>query len=85
MSKASRMYWACVQANGVAEMVPVPGAKPGWPEGGLIPDLLRQQITFIRGKPHGDQVRLRSKHAVSRQVVLPAFGGEKWATTGHGS
>jgi hypothetical protein len=36
MSKASRINWACVQARGVAEKVPVPDAKPGWPVGGWL-------------------------------------------------
>ena len=35
-SRASRMYWACVQASGVAEKVGVPGVKPGWPAGGSL-------------------------------------------------
>ncbi len=34
IDQASRTNWACDQASGVAENVPVPGAKPGLPDGG---------------------------------------------------
>ena len=42
----------------------------------VIPDLLRQQVTLVRGASDGVQVRLRFKHVMSRQIVLPAFSGE---------
>src|SRR5215204_289996 len=34
MDHASRTYWACEQASRVAERVPSPSGKPGWPAGG---------------------------------------------------
>ena len=42
----------------------------------VIPDLLGQQVTLVRGTSDCDQVRLRSKYVMSRQIVLPAFSGE---------
>src|SRR5271165_2992150 len=44
----------------------------------VIPDLLGQQITVVRGTAYGNKVRLRPKHVVSRQVVFTAFSGENW-------
>ena len=55
--RASRRNCACVQASGVAEVVGVPGSKPGCRPAAAVPDLLGQHEARPGGARHRGELR----------------------------